>query len=425
MTISTRFLQMLLLLASALLIAPSMLEPAQAARRPAAEEKPEPLFPLATREDRAPKIQARYNKQVQALAKFSAEDKFQELIDASVVLATDPKAKPSDVAIGYQNAAYGALQLDDLAAALGYLEKAIAADALSNDTHYQLMLQVVQIEMGEERYTEALTLLERFLSETKSVKPEYLALKGNALYRLDRFAEAADALKQAVETSDKPEDSWQQLLMAAYFDQEKPEEAARVAESLLARNPDDKRAAMNLASIYAQGEQFDKASATLEALRAKGQFSEERDYRQLYSMYLNMDGKEAEAIGVINEGLTKGLLKESAEVYTALAQAYYFTDKFDEAIVAYQKAAPLASDGEAGLNLARVLSNEERFAESKAAAQAALAKGLKKPGEAWLTIARSELGLNNKAAASAAYKEAAKFPETKKQADEGLLQSSR
>ncbi|MGQ0801150.1 MAG: tetratricopeptide repeat protein [Pseudomarimonas sp.] len=425
MTYSTRFLQALLLLAGAMLIAPSMVEHVHAARRQAAQEKPEPMFPLATREDRAPKIQARFNKQVQALSKFSAEDKFQELIDASVALANDPKAKPSDVAIAYQNAAYGALQLDDLPAALGYLQKAIDADALSNDTHYQLMLQVAQIEMGDERYTEALTALDRFLTETKSVKPEYLALKGNALYRLDRFAEAAEALKQAIETSEKPQDAWQQLLMAAYFDQEKPEEAARVAEALLARNPDDKRAAMNLASIYAQGDQFDKASATLEGLRAKGLFSEERDYRQLYSMYLNMDGREAEAISVINEGLSKGLLKESGEVYTALAQAYYFTDKFDESIVAYQKAAPLASDGEAGLNLARVLSNEERFAESKAAAQAALAKGLKKPGEAWMTIARSELGLNNKTAAVAAYKEAAKFPETKQQAEEGLRQSSK
>lgn len=425
MTISTRFLPTLLLIASAVLIAPAVIEPAHAARREAEQEKPAPLFPLATREDRAPKIQARFNKQVQALAKFSEEDKFQELIDASVALATDAKAKPSDVAIGYQNAAYAAMQLDDLAAALGYLQKAIAADALSNDAHYQLLLQVAQIEMGEERYTEALTALDRFLSETKTAKPEHLALKGNALYRLDRLPEAAEALKQAIETSDKPEDSWQQLLMAVYFDQEKPEEAARVAEALMARNPDDKRAAMNLASIYAQGDQYEKASATLEGLRAKGLFTEEREYRQLYTMYLNMDGKEAQAIGVINEGLEKGLLKESGEVYTALAQAYYFTDKFDEAIVAYQKAAPLASDGEAGLNLARVLSNEERFAESKAAAQAALAKGLKKPGEAWLTIARSELGLNNKAAATAAYKEAAKFPETKKQADEGLLQSSK
>lgn len=425
MTMSTRFLQSLLLIASAMLIAPSMVEPAHAASRKVAAEKPEPLFPLATREDRAPKIQARFNKQVQALAKFSEEDKFQELIDASVALANDAKAKPSDVAIGYQNAAYGAMQLDDLAAALGYLQKAIGADALSNDTHYQLMLQVAQIEMGEERYTEALTALDRFLSETKSTKPEYFALQGNALYRLDRLPEAAVALKKAIETSDKPEDSWQQLLMAVYFDQEKPEEAARVAEALMARNPDDKRAAMNLASIYAQGDQYEKASATLEDLRAKGLFTEEREYRQLYTMYLNMDGKEAQAIGVINEGLEKGLLKESGEVYTALAQAYYFTDKFEEAIVAYQKAAPLASDGEAGLNLARVLSNEERYAESKAAAQAALAKGLKKPGEAWLSIARSELGLNNKAAATAAFKEAGKFPETKKQADEGLLQSSK
>jgi len=411
---SLRLLQTLVvLMLVALLAAPAL------AQRKAAEKR-EPLYPSATREDRAPTMQSRFNRKQQAIGKLSEQEKFEELIAASLEIANDPKAKPADRGISYQNAAFGAMELDDYERALGFLEQAIETDALSNDTHYQLMIQIVQIRLGEEQYEEALTWLDRFLAETRSAKPEHLALKGNALYRLDRFDEATVALKQAIDSSPEPQDSWSQLLMAAYFDQDKPNEAAAVAEQLVARNPDDKRLVNNLASIYAQADQFDKATETMERIRAKGMFTEERDYRQLYAMYLNMEGKEAAAIGVINEGLEKGVLKETAEVYTALAQAYYFTDKFDEAIGAYRKAAPLAKDGEASLNLARVLSNEEQFAESKSAAKSALERGIRRPGDAWIIIARAEFGLNNRAAMTAAYREAAKYPETKEQAQDWL-----
>ncbi|MFA5684881.1 MAG: tetratricopeptide repeat protein [Lysobacteraceae bacterium] len=413
-----RRVQTLVILLLALLLA----APALAQRNKT--EKRDPLYPDAVRvEPKKANVQQRFNRKFEQISKLADDDKYQELVDVALEIVNDPKAKPADIAAGYQNAVYGAMELEDYDSAAEYMEKAIETNALSNDTHYQMMLQLAQIHMSEERYVPALEILDRFMEETRSRKPDHLALKGNALYRLERFDEAATVLSEAIRASDKPQPSWQQLLMAAYFDQEKPEEAARVAEELMAANPDDKRAAMNLVSIYAQADQYDKAAALLEKLRAKGALDEERDYRQLYVIYLNQDGGESKAIDVINEGLAKGILKENAEVFTALAQSYYFTDRFDEAIEAYRKAAPLAKDGEASLNLARVLSNEEHFAESKAAAQQAIARGVRRPGDAWMIIARAEFGLDNRSAMIAAYREAAKYPESQEQAREWLRRS--
>jgi tetratricopeptide (TPR) repeat protein len=127
---------------------------------------------------------------------------------------------------------------------------------------------------------------------------------------------------------------------------------------------------------------LDKSAAVLEKLRASGQLTEDKEYRQLYATYLNMDGREKEAIGVINEGLQKGVLKPDFQTYLALAQSYYFSDQAAQAIDAYKKAAPLAPDGEAYLNLARVLWQEDRIPEAKEAAKQAVAKGVKKPDDA-------------------------------------------
>src|SRR5690606_19765555 len=114
------------------------------------------------------------------------------------------------------------------------------------------------------------------------------------------------------------------------------------------------------------------------------------------------------------------ILPPNTDTYIALGQAYYFTERINEAIDAYKKATQHATDGEAALNLARILTNEDRNAESKAAAQEALKKGVKRPGDAWMVIGRAEFGLDNRAGLVAAYKEAAKYPESKQQAEEWL-----
>lgn len=280
-----------------------------------------------------------------------------------------------------------AYEADDTAGAMAYLKKALEFNGLDNNGHFGAMLMLAQLQLQEDKYAEALTTLDRFLAESKSQKPEHLVLKGNALYRLDRFPEAAAVLKQAIAATPEPKADWQQLLMATYFETGQGAEAAKIAEALAAKNPSDKRAQMNLAAVYLQGDMYDKAAAVLEKMRSAGQLTEDKDYRQLYSAYLNLEGKEKEAVAVINDGLAKGVLKPDFQTYLALAQSYYFSDQAGPSIDAYKKAAPLAPDGETYLNLAKALWNEDRIPEAKEAARQAIAKGVKKPEEAKKIVA--------------------------------------
>ena len=176
--------------------------------------------------------------------------------------------------------------------------------------------------------------------------------------------------------------------MASYAEAGQTGEAVKTAEQLAAKSPNDKKTQMNLASVYLQADKMDQAAAILEKLRASGQITEEKEYRQLYTTYANMDGKEKEVISVINEGLQKGVLKPDHQTYLALAQSYYYSDQIPPAIEAWKKAAPLAKDGETYLNLAKVLLQENQVAEAKQAAKSALEKGVKKPEEAKKIIAQ-------------------------------------
>src|SRR5690606_38408090 len=109
-----------------------------------------------------------------------------------------------------------------------------------------------------------------------------------------------------------------------------------------------------------QSGQDAKAIEVYERLRAAGQLTDEAGYRNLVALYLGQENKEREAIAVINEGLDKQILKPDHKTYSLLAQSYYFSDQTDQAIEAYRKAAPLAPDGEAYLNLAKALWTADR-----------------------------------------------------------------
>ncbi|WP_425497863.1 tetratricopeptide repeat protein [Lysobacter arvi] len=343
--------------------------------------KPAEEYPQATRKVEA-KASSKGGAKLQKMIGLYDDDKGPEARAAADEIIATETFNAYDRAFAAQMAAQIAYDADDTAAAKDYLRKAIELNGLDNNGHYGAMYMLAQLQLQDEQYAESLKTLDTFFAETKSAKPEQLVVKGNALYRLERYPEAATVLKQAIDSSPNPKPEWQQLLMATYAESGNAGEAAKMAEAVAAKNPNDKRAQLNLAAVYQQGDMLDKSAAVLEKLRAAGQLTEDKEYRQLYATYLNMDGKEKEAISVINEGIQKGILKPDYQTYLAQAQAYYFSDQAGPAIDAYKKAAPLAPDGEAYLNLARVLWQEDRIPEAKEAARQAVAKGVKKPDDA-------------------------------------------
>ena len=373
---------------------------AEAARR-GEQKKEEALYPDATRAEPeatgAPKVQTKLNKLIDTYNKANDQDddaKAREGYTNARALADEILANPSanafDKALAAQIASQAALSTDDESAAEAYLKQAVDANALSNNQHFQLQLQLAQIQLQKDDYANGFATLDKYFADSKSKRPGDLAFKGQYLYQAERYADCIPPLKQAIETSTNPDDkvdNWTQILMVCYQEAGQTADALKVAEALAAKSPNDKRAQMNLATIYLNSEQEAKAAAVLEKVRASGLMTEEKDYKQLFVTYANMDGKEKEVISVVNEGLQKGLLKPDFQTQLALAQAYYYSEQIPQAIEAWQKAAPLATNGDTYLNLARVLWQEGRIPEAKVAARAALEKGLKKPEDAKKIIA--------------------------------------
>jgi len=379
-------------------------------------------FPNATRQepdDTSPssKMRPKLNK---IITQFQSQDYAAAVAGADAILA-DEKATPFEKASAAQYAAFAAAEGDgDDKRAITYLKRAIDANALPNGVHFPLILELAKMYNNEGRFDEARATAQRFLDETKSDDTVAHSIMGNAYYQEDKYAEAITELKLAMGPDGKADATVAAMLMQSYAAAERFPEALALAESMAAKAPDDKKLQLVLANTYAEAGQPDKAVGVFNRLRAAGKLTESRDYEMGISILAKLKGHEADTQAFITEGMSKGILKPSDKLYGLLGQAFYNADNLPAAIDAWSKGAPLAATGELYLNLAILQNQTDRYADAKASAQQALAKGLKKPGKAWMVIAEAEQGLGNNAGIAAAYREAAKDPATRDDAQRML-----
>lgn len=308
----------------------------------AEEAKEATQFPNATRVAPAQEASKAGGKALNAIVAAYQAKQYPQVFEQVDALAASSKV-PYERSFAFQLAGTAAVDAGDNEKAIAYFRKAIEGNGLSNDQHYPVMFNLAVTQYQAQHPADAMATLDRLQAETKAEKPEYATLRAALLAALNH-----------------------------------PAEAAAVFEKIYAANPTNTRALMNAAAAYQQANQMDKATALLDTARQKGALTDASQYRALYAAYANANQPE-KAQAVIDEGTAKGLVTPSpdlAQAYSVLAQNAYAKGDVAKAIALYQKAAPMAADGTAALNLASVLWNEKRFPEARTAAQLALQKGL-------------------------------------------------
>ncbi len=308
-----------------------------------------PLFPNATRQEPDAKASSKTLKALQATQEAYEKQDYAGAIAQAEKIAGNADANAYEKAFAYQLAGSAAADQNNEAKAAEYFQKALDSNGLDNNSHYQVMSNLATVQFGLEQYDAALKTLDRFLAETKVQDPKYQSMRGSILLSLNRN-----------------------------------DEASKLYQDLYAKNPNDKKLLMNAVAALQQADKFDQANALLGEAYKKGQLTEPREYQALYAGYLNSD-KWKEARAVIEDGAAKGLLPQDANLakaYMIVAQKAYAEDDTKTAEAMYAKAAPIAADGEAYLNLAKVYSLQGKKAQAKEAAQKALDKGVKDPAQA-------------------------------------------
>lgn len=401
--------------------------PVMARKSDDAKPKKEVLYPNATRAE--PKLDLTSEKDqknlnegldaVNAGDKAKAQQMLQPIIDSSKSKYAQALALQGMASLHYNDS--------DYKGAISALQRSLALGVMPNDTYFQLMYMLAQFQMADEQYQPALDTIAKWRAEGKKETADSYALEGNAEYRLGKYPEAIASINKAKSLTDKPQPTWDQILMASYAESGQDEKAAELAKSQLSSNPSDPNALNNAVAVLMQAHKYPEAIQMMEKARAEGKLSKDTQYVNLAKLYL-VTGQESadpapnatKAQQVLEEGMSKGVVKPDAETYVLLGQSAEIANNIDKAIGYYNKAQPIATDGEAALRAGRLLLSENKYSQAKGLIQQALDKGVKHKGTAYMLLAESERGLKNKPAAIDAMKKAAQDPETAAKAKDWL-----
>jgi len=158
---------------------------------------------------------------------------------------------------------------------------------------------------------------------------------------------------------------------------------------------------------------------------SSGLLKTEAELRQLAQLYAVAE-QVAKGAQIVEEALAKGIMKANLASYSLLANIYAQGEDSVKTAAAYGKAAEFAPDGDMKFQQAYWLYAADQPEAARAAALEALKRvPFKQEGECWLTLGNSELALDHKAAAVAAFEKAAQFPSTKKNAESWLRSNRR
>ena len=301
---------------------------------------------------------------------------------------------------------------------LAYMQKALDQDALPETTTLGLMYNVAQIYLAIEKYPEAVKALKRWFRATDSRTSQAYYLLSIAYYQQSLYDKALRPAKKAVKIADKPNQAWLQLLVALYLQEERYAEAAPHVEVLVSNFP-KKAYYTQLAAIYNQLGEEQKALAVNQLAYEQGFLTEDRELRRLGEMFL-YHGLPYRAAQVLGKAMEEGRVEADADSLELLANSWLLAREPDRAVEPLTQAAELAEKGNIYVRLGQVYFEADDFEPAAEAIAKGLARGVDKEGDAHLLLGITYYNQNKLKSARRAFRDARNFEKSRDPADQWI-----
>ena len=237
------------------------------------------------------------------------------------------------------NALIGA---EDHAAAAARFEKALAA-ALPDATRDRLRYRLAQLYLHEERYSEALALLEGWIHGVEDPSSEACFLLSSAYAALERLPEALEWGERGLAKTEAPDERRYEFVAGLNLSLERYLRAAGLLEWLVENHPETARHWRQLSAVYSTLERFDRALAVTELGYLQGVLTSDADIDRLARLYLHR--QLPYKAGVLLESVLKTSADFDAARYYLLGRAWSAAREYAGALAPLEKAIGLFHAG--------------------------------------------------------------------------------
>lgn len=315
-------------------------------------------------------------------------------------------------AITLQTLGYAHVGADNDRAAIDAFERALALDTLPDSPRITLQNMLARLYARTEQYARAKEYLDQWFGEIGKPDADDYALKANILVQLDENAEGIEAIRTAIDMSDRPREQYYRILVSLLFGDGQYAEAAETLQTMLSWWPGKKQYWSQLATVYLNLDRNEDAHAVLRLAYREGMLESEDELVRLVRVGLSVDVPAA-AAELVEKEIEAGRISPDEEHWELAGHAWASAKEWTRAIEAYGRAARHGDSGKYHMRRAHMYTYLDDWEGAIEAARAALDdKGLDSPGQAHILIGRGWLELGRAEDAIAAFEAAQEFADT-------------
>lgn len=304
--------------------------------------------------------------------------------------------------------------------AIGAYEQALATNALPQQVHEQMMLNVAQLYLGENKMDKGISVLNQYMQESCNPDPQAHILLASIYAEKKQFRDSLKHTDLALVKAKQPKEPWLQLKLALHYELREIARCAEVLVHLIAMAPMKESYFKQLQGVLTEIKRDQEALAVLALAERRGFLDEDSELRNLANMYMYME-IPLKAANVLERGLAQKQVETSEKNLEQLANAWLAAREYDKAEAAMARAAAASSKGELYKQLGQIQIEQENWKGALESLQKARQKGnLKNPGEVSFLIGVASLQLKQWKTAEDALREAMQHEKTAKMAAEWL-----
>ena len=275
---------------------------------------------------------------------------------------------------------------DDTASARKHLGLALASGGLNDAEMSAVRFQLAQLYLAEEKWLLGAEALEEWFATTTTPNSAAYYLLAAAYYQLGDTQKALAPAQKAIDLAEKPQESWVQLLLALRLAREEYKQAVPLLMKLLTASPQKKSYWLQLSSVQAALESYQRALVPMQLAYRAGLLTEPAQLQRLTDLLLQV-GIPHRAGLILSQALEQKKLEADAKAWEKLGNCWIAAREYDKAIEPLGRAAALASAGELYVRLAEVHVQREEWGRAADALRRGLDKGgLRSPGNAQLLM---------------------------------------
>jgi len=306
------------------------------------------------------------------------------------------------------------------AQAIKAFEDTIALNAMPQQPQEQMMFNIAQLYVADDKWDQGIKALNAYLSESCNPLPDAHILLASVYAEKKRFRESLQQVDLALVKAKTAKESWLQLKLALHYELKEYPKCAEVLLRLVALVPTKEDYWKQLQGMLFEIRKDPEALAVLALADRKGYINEDSEFRNLANLYMYLQ-IPLKAAQVMERGLEAKAVPPTEKNLELAANAWLAAREYDKAEKAMQRAAQASDKGELWKRLGQICIEQENWKCSMEAFVKAEQKGgVKEPGELQLLIGVAAVELKQWKRAEEALRKAMSDEKTTKQAAQWL-----